>query len=90
MERKQQLLCIYSLGEQLHKNISDCYRVTSSEDNWWEQLTSSAGLIKVQKKKTTKEPVNIILLHLLQGMEVINLQSQADMEVGTGEGRYAC
>lgn len=64
-ERKkiqQQLPSIYSLGERLHKNTSDCHRVTSSEDNCRQQRTSSPALIKVKsgmgrgkKRKTSKQ-----------------------------------
>lgn len=60
-QRKQQLLCIYSSGEhekrqiQLHQNISECFQVASSDVHCWDLPTSSAGLIRVQKKKKKAE-----------------------------------
>lgn len=93
-ERKktqQQLPSIYSLGEQLHKNTFDCHRVTSSEDNCRQQLTFSSGLIKVksgtgEKKKRITTKLNPFPF---SAKDAAGVQSRANAEVGTGEGRYA-
>lgn len=73
---------------QLHQNISDCLQVASSEVHCWDLPTSSAGLIRVQQNNNNKEEAVTIILHQLLQEKEINLQSQADLLPGPGEGEY--